>query len=234
MAQMLLPNPRQRSVTAVAGIGDQHDGWVYSAALLQHLGAPSPLKLFSVQQGQAIVVAKGAAITASANTWQTIYGLPTTNLDRPSQLGDNLGDASVRGIGVTIETAGTTLTTGAQRAWGASQFELTDILSKCAGEFKIGGKPQIQGPIWSFPQLGGPSGSISSTGNAQTQSIASNGALNIGKEFRTPMMLGRYDSLLFELSTANGTTLAFSNTGTDGQPTLLWCILDVDFLSDVR
>jgi hypothetical protein len=90
-----------------------------------------------------------------------------------------------------------TLATGAPRAFGATQFEVADILSKCAGEFKIGGKPQIQGPIWTFPQYGGASGSISTTGNAQTASIAQNGAFPLGREYRTPQMLGRYDSLLF-------------------------------------
>lgn len=233
MAQ-IYPAPRYRSVTAVEGYADAHDGMVYSACLLQHGGAPGPLKLFSVQYGQTIIGVKGAAITATANAWQQTYSLTTTNLDRPSQLGDNLGDAAIRGIGVVFETAGVTLTTGAPRAWGASQFELTDVLSKCAGEFKIGTKPQFQAPIWGYPQLGGAAGSISTTGNAETASIASNGALPIGREFRTPMMLGRYDSLVFELSIASGATLAFSTTDGYGQPTLVWCALLVDFLSDVR
>jgi hypothetical protein len=61
-----------------------------------------------------------------------------------------------------------------------------------------------------------------------------NGAIPIGREFRTPMMLGRYDSLVFELSVANGATLAFSTTTSDGQPTLVWCLILVDFMTDVR
>ena len=233
MAQMVYPNPRYRSVTAATGIGDAHDGMVYSAGVLAHLGQ-GLLKLFSVQFGQSVPELKGTGITATANVWQATYTLTTTNLDRPSQLGDNLGDASLRGIGVTIETAAVTLTTGAPRAFGATQFEVADILSKCAGEFKIGSKPQMQGPVWGYPQYGGAAGAISTTGNAQTASIAQNGAIPIGREFRTPMMLGRYDSLVFELSVANGATLAFSNTGTDGQPTLVWCLLLVDFMTDVR
>jgi len=233
MAQMVYPSPRYRSVTAATGIGDAHDGMVYSAAVLAHLGQ-GLAKLFSVQFGQAIPELKGSAITATANVWQATYTLTTTNLDRPSQLGDNLGDAAIRGIGITIENAATTLTTGVQRLFGASQFEVADITEKCAGEFKIGSKPQMQGPLWSYPQYGGMAGSISTTGNAATASIAMNGAIPIGREFRTPMMLGRYDSLVYELSVANGATLAFSNTGTDGQPTLVWCLLLVDFMTDVR
>jgi hypothetical protein len=233
MAQMVYPNPRYRSVTAATGIGDAHDGMVYSAAVLAHLGQ-GIAKLFSVQFGQTIPELKGAAITATANVWQAGYSLTTTNLDRPSQLGDNLGDAALRGIGVTIETAAVTFATGNIRAFGAGQFEVADILSKCAGEFKISSKPQMQGPIWSFPQYGGAAGSISTTGNAATAAIAQNGGIPVGREFRTPMMLGRYDSLVFELSVANGATLAFSNTGTDGQPTLVWALILCDFMTDVR
>jgi len=233
MAQIVYPNPRYRSVTAATGIGDAHDGMVYSAGTLAHLGQ-GQLKLFSVQFGQSIQELKGTGITATANVWQSTYTLTTTNLDRPSQLGDNLGDASLRGIGVTIENAAYTSATGAQRAFGATQFEVADILSKCSGEFKIGSKPQMQGPLWGYPQYGGESGSIATTGNAVTTSIASNGGIPIGREFRTPMMLGRYDSLVFELTVANGATLAFSTTTADGQPTLVWCLLLVDFMTDVR
>jgi hypothetical protein len=234
MAQTIYPSPRYRSVTAVENYADAHDGMAYSAGLLQHGGAPAPLRLFSVPDGQSIVSTKGAAVSATTNAWQTTYTRTTTNLNRPSQLGDDLGDGAIRGIGVTIETAGVTATTGAIRAWGAGQFELTDILSKLAGELKIGNKPQYQSPIWGYPQLGGAAGSISTTGNAQTASIASNGSLPIGREFRTPMLLGRYDSILFEVSIASGATLAFTTTTGDGQPCLMWCALLMDFLSDVR
>jgi len=233
MAQMVYPSSRYRSVTAATGIGDAHDGMIYSAGVVAHLGQ-GLLKLFSVQFGQAIPELKGTAITATANVWQTTYTLTTTNFDRPSQMGDNLGDAALRGIGVTIEAAAVTLATGAQRTFGASQFEVCDILSKCAGEFKIGSKPQMQGPIWAYPQYGGAAAAISTTGNAATASIAQNGAIPVGREFRTPMMLGRYDSVVYEFSVANGATLAFSNTGTDGQPTLVWCLILCDFMSDVR
>jgi len=234
MANMVWPTPRYKSVTAVEGYSDAHDGMAYSACLLQYGGSPSPLKLFSVQFGQSIVNAKGAGITASANAWQTTYTYTTTNLDRPSQLGDNLGDAAIRGMGVVIEQASYTFATGAKTAYGADQVEVTDILRKCAGELKIGNKPQFQAPVWGYPQLGGAAGSVYSTGNAATVGLTSNGALPIGREFRTPMMLGRYDSIVFELSIASGASFVFSNSGTDGQPTLLWCALLVDFLSDVR
>ena len=231
MAQMVYPGNRQKSVTAVDGVADAHDGMVYSAGLLQNTGTGT-LKLFSVQFGQAIVRLGGA--TAPVQIHQQTYTLATTNLDRPSQMGDNLGDAAIRGIGVTIEMAAVTQATGQPRTWGATQFEVAEILSKCSGEFKIGNKPQIQAPLWGFPQYGGAAGSISTTGDATTASIAMNGAIPIGREFRTPMMLGRYDSLVFELGVANGDTLAFSRSATDGQPCLVWCLLLVDFISDVR
>jgi hypothetical protein len=231
MAQMVYPNPRYRSVTAATGIGDAHDGMVYSAGVLQNTGT-GLLKLFSVQFGQSIPRLGGA--TAPAQVHQQTYTLLTTNLDRPSQLGDNLGDASLRGIGVTIEQAAITLTTGQPRTWGATQFEVAEILGTCAGEFKIGSKPQMQGPLWGYPQYGGPAGAVSTTGSTATAAIAMNGAIPIGREFRTPMMLGRYDSLLFELGVANGYSLAFSRSATDGQPCLVWCLILVDFMTDVR
>jgi hypothetical protein len=231
MAQMVYPNPRYRSVTAATGIGDAHDGMVYSAGVLQNSGT-GLLKLFSVQFGQSIPRLGGA--TAPAQVHQQTYTLVTTNLDRPSQLGDNLGDASLRGISVTIEQAAFTPATGQPRTWGATQFEVAEITQACAGEFKIGSKPQMQGPIWGYPQYGGPAGAIASTATAATVSTAMNGAIPIGREFRTPMMLGRYDSFAFELSVANGYTLAFSRSATDGQPCLVWCMILVDFMSDVR
>jgi hypothetical protein len=137
-------------------------------------------------------------------------------------------------MGVVIEQASYDPNTGAKSAYGADQYEVTDILRKCAGELKIGNKPQFQAPIWGFPQLGGAAGSVYSTGNAVTTGLVNNGALPIGREFRTPMMLGRYDSIVFELSIASGATLLFSTATSDGQPTLVWCALLVDFLSDVR
>lgn len=234
MANMVYPNPRYRSVTAATGIGDAHDGMVYSAGVLAH-GGTGLLKLFSVQFGQTIPELKGAAITAPVQLHQQTYTLLTTNLDRPSQLGDNLGDASLRALGITIEQAA--YPDGAavlNRAFGATDFEVSDILSKCAGEFKIGAKPQIQSPLWGYPQLGGVSGSISTTQNAATIGVLTNGSVPTGRVLRTPMMLGRYDSLSFELSVQNGATLAFSATGADGQPTLVWCMILVDFMSDVR
>jgi len=233
MANMVYPNPAMRSVTAAPNLGDQHDNHIYSAAVLAH-GGSGMAKLFSVQFGQSIPELKLSTITATANAHQTTYTLTTTNLDRPSQLGDNIGDATLRALGVTIETAAITITTSTARTFGATQFELNDILSKCAGELKIGGKSQITGPIFTFPAVGGLAGSIAATGTAATVAIAQNGALPIGRELRTPMLLGRYDAFVFELSVANGASLAFSNTGTDGQPTLVWAVILADLMSDVR
>src|SRR3990170_20028 len=174
MAQMVYPNPRYRSVTAATGIGDAHYGMVYSAGALAHLGQ-GQLKLFSVQFGQSIPELRGTGITATTNVWQATYTLTTTNLDRPSQLGDNLGDASLRGIGVTIENAAYTSATGAQRAFGATQFEVADILSKCSGEFKIGSKPPMQGARWGDPPEGGGGGARAHPGDAVPTSKAPQG-----------------------------------------------------------
>ncbi|HUI23375.1 MAG TPA: hypothetical protein VLY82_03170 [Nitrososphaerales archaeon] len=233
MASMVYPSSRYRSVTAATGIGDAHDGQVYNAGVLQN-GGTGLLKLFSVQFGQPIPRLSAAGNAAPLQTYQQTYTLTTTNLDRPSQLGDNLGDAAIRGLSITLEQAAIVLTTGAPRTWGATQFEVAEITQTCAGEFKIGGKSQMQAPIFGYPQYGGVAGSVATTGNSTTASIALNGAIPVGRELRTPMMLGRYDSLVFEFSVANGYTLAFSAGTTDGRPILCWALFLVDFMSDVR
>ena len=234
MANILVPNgSRVASPTAVSGLGDRHDGLVYSAGVLENAGT-GMIPLFTVQQGQAML-RLGAAVPLQAH--QATYTPLTTNLDRPSQLGDNIGDAAVRALGITIEAAAfviTGATAGTARNWGATQFEVAEILGTCTGEFKIGGKSQMQSPLFGFPGLGGIAGSISTTGTFQTASIASNGAVPVGRQCRSPMMLARTDAFRFELATANGYALAFSAGGADNRPVLVWCVLAVDLLSDVR
>lgn len=233
MAQMVFPSPRFRSVTAATGLADAHDNHVYSSAVLAH-GGSSTAKLFSVPQGQAMIELKSSSITFTTNVYQATYSKLTTNLDRPSQLGDTLGDAAFRGLGITLEQAAFTATTGAQRAAGATPFEVADILAKCFGELKVGNKTQIEGPLFSFPGLGFAAGSISTTGTGETVGVGNNGPMASGRRLRTPIMCGRTDSLVYELTVGAGDTLAFSTTTSLGQPTLVWCVILADLATDVR
>jgi hypothetical protein len=244
MANMLYPSPRFRSVTAATGLADAHDNHIYSAGLLQD-GGSGLMPLFSQPKGGPMLALKGSSTVASTNPHQTTYTVLTTNLDRPSQMGDSLGDGAFRGIGLMIESArcavtGSTAGTpnnGATSGYGATAWEMNEIASKCVGELKIGTKSQIQGPFIAFPNLGGIAGSVSNTGNASVVSQLQNGAMPSGRRFRTPLMVGRTDSLVFEFSVANGASLSFSNTGSStnaGQPTLVWVVILADMASDVR
>lgn len=233
MANMLLPDPRFRSPTAVDGKSDFRDDNIYSAILLQHGGAGQQ-KLFTIPQGQAIPALKGAGITASANPWQTTYTETTTNLSKAGELGSGIGDAAIRGIGISLETAAVTASTGAARAWGATQFEVADVLSKCFFQLRIANKTQITGPIFTFPSAGNSFGAISTTGNAATAGIASNGWPGSYKRLKIPVPVARNDTLEGVFGVAGGSALAFSVTNADGQPSLMWVVLTANVAGDVR
>jgi len=231
--RMLVPTPVFRSPTAMGGKSDFRDEMVYSALLLQHGGAGQQ-KLFTIPQGQQIPFLRGAGITASANAHQTTYTETTTNLGKAGELGSGIGDAAIRAIGITIETAAVTLATGVPRAFGATQFEVSDILAKSFVQLKVGNKPQITGPVWGFPAAGGAMGSISTTGNAATASIASNGWVGSLRRLKIPIPVARNDALEAVYGVAGGASLAFSNTATDGQPCLLWIMTYCNVGGDVR
>ena len=62
MAQMLVPSPRFRSVTAATGLADAHDNHIYSAVCLQY-GATASAALFSVAKGGPMLDLKSSSIT---------------------------------------------------------------------------------------------------------------------------------------------------------------------------
>jgi hypothetical protein len=233
MAEMLLPDPRFRSPTAVDGKSDFRDDNIYSALLLQN-GGSGQQKLFTNPQGQTIPALKGSAVTASANPWQTTYTETTTNLSKAGELGSGIGDAAIRGIGITLETASIIQATGVARAWGATQFEVADILSKCFFALRVANKTQITGPIFTFPSAGGSFGSVSTTGNAATASVVSNGWPGSYKRLKIPVPIARNDTLEGVFGVAGGASLAFSGAGADGQPSLLWVVLQANVAGDVR
>lgn len=239
MAGTLVPSPRFRSVTAATGLADAHDDHIYSAVCLQD-GATGLAPLFSVAKGGSMLNLKGSSTLLTTQAHQLTYTLLSTDFDRPSQMGDSLGDGAFRGIGIIIESAHATITTsaaGTPGGYGATQWEVNEIASKCVGELKIGTKHQISGPIASFPTLGGVAGAVSNTGNASVVAQLQIGAIPSGRRFRTPVMVGRTDTVSFEFSIANGATYLASQTGSvsnQGQPLLVWVVILADMASDVR
>jgi len=231
--QMLVPSPVFRSPTAVGGKSDFRDEHIYSACLLQHGGAGN-IKLFTIPQGQGVPFLRGAGIVAPANAWQLTFTEVTTNLSKAGELGSGIGDAALRGIGITLEGAAYELTTGSARLFGSTQFELQDVLSKVFFQLRIANKLQIQGPVWAFPGSGGALGSISSTGGGQTQSVATNGWPGMLRRLKIPIPIARNDTLEGTIGVAGGAALAFSNTEDDGQPTLLWVNMYANVAGDVR
>lgn len=215
----LMPSAQLRSPTAVEGKSDLRDENVYSAVVVQHSGSGQQ-KIFTVPSGQTIPRLGGS--TAPLQNWQVTYTEATTNLTKSGELGSAIGDAAVRGIGITIEQAAFTLATGAPRTFGATQFEVADILSKCFFQFKVAGKLQVQGPVFAFPASGGAFGAVSTTGNAATASVQQNGWPGNPRKLKLPILVARTDTLEGVFGVAGGSSLAFSSTASDGQPCLVW------------
>jgi len=236
MAGFILPAPNRPS-TALAGVGDLHDDNVYSAVVAAH-GGQGTVKAFVSGQGSPIPALTGTAIPAASVpvTYQNYTPL-TTIIEQSGQLGNSIGDAEIRAIGVTFDMAALTPTTAAPRAFGATAFEVADLLSKTRMEIKVSNKRRILGPTWSYPQTGGYSGGLFTTANAATVGAINNGSLPTGRKLRAPILIARNDVLVAEF-TADA-ALAFSTTtfnsgSTAGQATLVWINLIGSLRSDVR
>ncbi len=232
MAKMILPAATFRSPTAVDGKSDIRDENVYSALVVQHSGTGQQ-SVFTVPKGQAIPKMNGT-VTASTNAHQGNYSDLTTNLTKAGEFGSSLGDGSARALGITIEQAAYTPTTGAMRTFGAGPFEVADILAKTSFELKVGGKRQIIGPTFAFPMTGGPQGSIATTGNAATAGVVNNGGQNGIRRLKVPVPIARSDTLEGIFAVATGASLAFSLTTGEGQPALVWFNLHCTIKGDVR
>lgn len=232
-AGMLLPDPRFRSPTALAGKSDLRDDHIYSAAVLQH-GGQGSVSLFTVPKGQAIPKLHGSGVTESSQAHHNLYTLATTSMAKAGELGSGIGDIAIRSISLTFEQAAVTPATGAARAFGATQFEIADVQAKCWFDLKIANKSQIKGPTWNFGAAGGVAGSISTTGNAATASIAQNGVPGNVRRLKLPIPCARNDTLEGVLEVAGGASLAFSDTTGEGQPFLVWSNLFANVAGDVR
>lgn len=230
--QALLPRG-QRSATAAAGYNDVRDDEIYSAGVLQH-GGQSEMTLFTIPKGQATPFLRGSAITVTTNGWQSTYSDLTTNLAKAGELGSAIGDVAVRTIYATIEQASYSSTTGAFNTYGATPWDVQDILEKTYFKLKVGGKTYIQGPLFRFPAGGGAYGSYSTTQTGVTVGAVGNGMPGRGRPLKMPIVIERTDTLEAIVGVAPNSSLAFSTTTGTGQPTLLWINLASNVGGDVR
>jgi hypothetical protein len=231
---VLFPS-RQPSPTSAEGQVDYRSEHIYSAGVFAH-GASSVLSTFLTAKGQAIPEQKGAAVTATTAAHQMQYSDTTTNVVQSGQMGSTIGEASITDIGITFEQAGFTpsgASAGAQLTYGAGAQEFSELAFKTSLELKIGNKPQIKGPSFLFPALGGISGAVSNTGTATCVAFLSNGVGGRALDF--PLPLSRTDTIEGVLGvTAPNASLTFSVTTGIGQPVLAWVGLKVITAADVR
>lgn len=226
--KMLLPDASFRSPTAVQGKSDMRDENIYSAVVVSDT-ATGQTSAFTVPRGQAIPVL-GAGV---AQAHQRIYTEVTTNITQAGQLGAAIGDASIRKIGISIES-GYYNASGVLNTYGAGQQEVNEILAKTFFQLKIAGKLQIQGPSMFFPAAGAAFGSISTTESAVTVAAMNNGWPGAQRGLKLPILVGRTDTVEGVFGVAGGASLTFSNTSTPFQPTLVWFNLGALVKGDVR
>ena len=227
----VFPSP-QRPSTAVQGIGDSHDDNIYSSLLLAH-GGVGTQTIFLAGIGSPIPQITGTAITtANLPGHYQNYTPVTTMIQQSGQLGNAVGDFSIRAVGVTIDQTAYTAGTGAVRVWGATGFEVSDICSKVRMEMKLSNKRRILGPLWSYPQMGGPMGFTVASGAAFVQ----NSLFATGRRIASKFEVARNDTLTVDV-TADA-ALAFSDTVFTtthvGQATLVWVLAVGTANSDVR
>jgi hypothetical protein len=222
-AQLLLPDARFRSPTAVEGKADMRDENIFSSIVVGH-GAAGQQKMFTVPQGQAIPRLVGANIAPTA-AHQLTHSELTTNLSKAGEAGSALGDFSVRAIGINIENAYVAATTGALNTYGAGQQEVNEILAKTFFQLKIAGKKQLEGATFMFPATGGTFGGIQTTGNAQTVSALTNGWPGSMRRLKLPILVARTDTIEGVFGVAGSASLTFSVASGVGQCSLVWCNL---------
>lgn len=241
MARMILPQANRPS-TALPGVSDLRDENIYSACVVGHAGVGTA-SLFTVPKGQSIPILSSFALSAGPSHHQQ-YSLLTTNLEKAGELGNNIGDAGIRAIGLTFEQgaytgSADTAAAFARRTFGMGPLEVADVLSKCYFELKVSNKRQVIGPAWTFPQTGGAIGSAGVSTNitagaavGNVAGFASNGSLPVGRKLRVPVMVARNDVLVGEFTAAYA--LAFGLTASPGCPSLVWCNLISTIKGDAR
>lgn len=225
MAKMLFPDARFRSPTAANDRSDVRDEQIYSAFVLGD-SAVGQAKVFTVPQGQTIPKLGNGTAAAHQGTYTSLH----TNLSKAGEFGSALGDASVRGIGITLEHAGYVNSTGVPTAYGALGGDVYEVLSKLSFALRVGGKKQIEGPVWSFPAFGGAYGDVATTTNAASVDSLQNGMPGTGRRLKVPILIARTDTVEGEFNVTGTVGL----NGTDTETTLVWASLLSLIKGDVR
>lgn len=221
---LLFPDAKFRSPTAVDGKSDMRDENVYSSCVVTDL-ASGNTTVFTVARGQPIP--KLGAATAAAH--QLTMTELTTNISQNGQLGAAIGDSAFRAIGITIEQ-GWYDASGVLNTYGAGQQEVAELLAKTFFQLRIAGKLQIQGPTMFFPASGAMFGSISSTEGTVTTALANNGWPGSLRRLKLPILVGRTDTIEGVYGVAGGAALDFSGN----QPTLVWFNIYAAVAGDAR
>lgn len=246
MARMVFPDSKFRSPTAMAGKSDLRDEQVYSSHRFGD-AATGQGKVFTVPQGQSIPILGTAASVVPLH--HVSYTALTTNLTKAGELGSSLGDVSVRALGITLEaarvptfvpgTAGTdpfgVAAAGGALGYGFTGPEAIDFLSKTTFLLRIGGKKQIEGPSWQFPNMGGPTfqslGSPAATVTAVIF-LAQNGEVGYGgRKLKLPILIARTDTLEGEINIPSGSLTVGTTNTREG---LVWYTLLSLIKGDVR
>lgn len=226
--KVMLPRTRP-SATAVPDKLDLRDEHIYSSGVFQH-GATTAMSLFTVPIGQTIPHRAGSGVAATGEPdHYGSYTEQTTNLEKAGELGSNIGDAGIRAMGVTLDTA-TSNSAGTVKTSGATPVEVADILSKVNLEFLVTRKRRVIGPVWMFPQTGG-GHYVASTFTAHP-GYGQNGAVAAGRRFRVPIMIASNDTVVAKLTPY--AALVHSITVTPGQPVLTWVNLLASVGAEVR
>lgn len=231
MPQMLFPNPRGRSETAVPGKSGGRDENIYSALVVGHNGAGIQ-KMFTVPDGGAIPRLVGSGI-APTDAHQLNHTKLTTNLGKAGEVGAAIGEISIRSIGIGFEQAYYS-STGTLNTYGMGQQEAAEVMAKTYIKFSISGTKQIEGPTSFFPSPGALFGAVSTTRNNSSVNFLNNGWPGSGRRLKVFLPAERSDQLEVEFGTAGGVTLAFSVTSGVGQSSLVWCNLWCGVMADAR
>lgn len=233
-----------RSSTAVDGKSDFTDQNLYSSIVLADGGSGS-MKLFTVPQGQPIPELKGTATLATANAWQMTHSKLTTIIEKAGELGKGIGDAAVRGIACHLEQAkipSTGVLPTTTSAWGATDADVVDVLSKASLELRVSKKPMFTSPIWALPTMGGAAGALAIGSAANSTAMTKNTLTTIGvpgsiRRLRAHIPVERQDTLEAEFEVAGNASLSFRETGSSsnpGAPTLFYVLLPSTLRGDVR
>jgi hypothetical protein len=219
MARVALNRKSPVSPLAVPGKTKILDDHLWSSIVLQH-GGQGQAKLFTNPEGTDIYKVHGSSITASTQAHHDKHGQHSTNLSQSGQLGNEIGDVTIKKLGIFYEQAGHTAA-GAYKAYGFTPSDIADILAKCTIVIKVGGAEYGKGPVGLYGQLSGVIASISTTETGQTLGFGSSGPIGMGRSVsQVPIQATQTDLLKVEFNVANGASLDFYTTSGEGQPGL--------------